>query len=191
MVCYLVSLLIIYKVQLCSIFYIFFFVNRSVVLFTSAHIRMYSIFQTRTKTRCEGVSHPHVCKYTPFWCNAILGWYIIIQVDQKLNTTHTNDNYFYMFSAITSYLVHTSFSLCVIIPQSFSFIGQIVGLLCSFQNMFQMPPLAFQAHWQAERLSQLAFIIHNFPFTRTCSWLHWKVYYWKITRKDENDSQNV
>ena len=44
------------------------------------------------------------------------------------------------FQRITSYLVDINFSLCMIIPQSFQFVGQIVWLLCSLQNVFQMTP---------------------------------------------------
>ena len=50
------------------------------------------------------------------------------------------------FQRITSHVVHINFSLCIIISQYFQFIGQIVRLLCSLRNVFQMPPLALQAH---------------------------------------------
>ena len=50
-----------------------------------------------------------------------------------------------------SYLVHSNFSLCRIIPQSFQFVCQMVRLLCYLQNVFQMTPLALQAHLQATR----------------------------------------
>ena len=36
----------------------------------------------------------------------------------------------------------------MIIPQSYQFVGQIVWLVCSLQNVFQMIPLALQAHLQ-------------------------------------------
>ena len=49
----------------------------------------------------------------------------------------------------TSYLVHINFSLCMIVPQSFQFVGRIVQILCSLQNVFQMTHLALQAHLQA------------------------------------------
>ena len=48
------------------------------------------------------------------------------------------------FQRITSYLVHTNFSSCMIILQSFQFVSQVVRLLCSLQNVFQMSPLALQ-----------------------------------------------
>ena len=51
------------------------------------------------------------------------------------------------FQRITSYLVHTNFSSCMIILQSFQFVSQVVRLLCSPQNVFQMSPLALQAHF--------------------------------------------
>ena len=51
---------------------------------------------------------------------------------------------------ITSYLVHITFRLCVIIPQSLQFVDQIIRLLCSLQNMFQITPMALQEHLQAE-----------------------------------------
>ena len=50
-----------------------------------------------------------------------------------------------------SYLVHINFSLCGIIPQSFQSVYQMVRLLYSLQNVFQMTPLALQAHLQAAR----------------------------------------
>ena len=53
------------------------------------------------------------------------------------------------FQRITSYLVHINSSLCMIIPQSLQFVGQIVRLLCSLLNVFQMTPLALEAHLQA------------------------------------------
>ena len=37
----------------------------------------------------------------------------------------------------------------MIIPQIFQFVGQIIRLLCSLQNVLQMTPLAFQTHLQA------------------------------------------
>ena len=52
------------------------------------------------------------------------------------------------FQSVTSYLVHINFSLCRISPQSFQFVGQVVQLLYSIRNMFQMTPLALQAHLQ-------------------------------------------
>ena len=52
------------------------------------------------------------------------------------------------FQSVTSYLVNINFSLCRISPQSFQFVGQIVQLLCSLQTIFQMTPLALQAHLQ-------------------------------------------
>ena len=55
------------------------------------------------------------------------------------------------FQRITLYLVLINFSLCMIIPRSFRFVGQIVRLLCSLQNMLQMTPLALPAHLQAAR----------------------------------------
>ena len=64
------------------------------------------------------------------------------------NATQKNANNVYMSSA-NSYFVHVNFSLCIIIPQSFQFVGQVVWLLCSLQNVFQMTPLALQAHLQA------------------------------------------
>ena len=45
------------------------------------------------------------------------------------------------FQQIASPLVHITFSLCMIIPQSFQFVGQIVRLSCSPQNVFQMTHL--------------------------------------------------
>ena len=53
------------------------------------------------------------------------------------HATHKNANNFTCFQSITSYLVHINFSLCRISPQSFQFVGQIVQLLYSLQNMFQ------------------------------------------------------
>ena len=35
-------------------------------------------------------------------------------------------------------MVNINFSLGMIIPQSFQFVGQIVRLLCSLQNVLQM-----------------------------------------------------
>ena len=52
------------------------------------------------------------------------------------------------FQQITSYLVHINFSLFLVILQSFQFVGQIVWLLCSLQNVFQMTSLGVQAHLQ-------------------------------------------
>ena len=67
------------------------------------------------------------------------------------NATYKNANNIYIFQRITSLLLHIIFSFCMIIPQSFHFVGQIVQLLCSLQNVFQMTHLALQAHLQAAR----------------------------------------
>ena len=63
----------------------------------------------------------------------------------------------------TSYLVHINFSLCMIVPQSFQFVGQIVQLLCSLQNVFQMTHLALQAHLQAAREIVIDTNTFNYP----------------------------
>ena len=55
------------------------------------------------------------------------------------------------FQRITLFLVHMHFSVCMIIPQSSPFVGQIIRLLSSLQNVFQVNPLALQAHLQAAR----------------------------------------
>ena len=56
------------------------------------------------------------------------------------------------FQRITSYLAHINVSCsCLSIPQSVRFVGQIARVLCSLQNVFQMKPLALQAHLQAAR----------------------------------------
>ena len=41
--------------------------------------------------------------------------------------------------------MHTNFCLSMIIPQSFQFVGQMVRLLLSLQNVFQMTFLTLQA----------------------------------------------
>ena len=44
------------------------------------------------------------------------------------------------FQRTTSYLVHINFCLCMIIPQSFQFVRQIVRLWSSLRNVFQTTP---------------------------------------------------
>ena len=65
----------------------------------------------------------------------------------------------------TSYLVHINFSLCRIIRQSFQSVCQMVSLLCSLLNVFQMTPLALQAHCTntKERVAPLLRLLHTFP----------------------------
>ena len=69
------------------------------------------------------------------------------------------------FQQIASPLVHITFSLCMIIPQSFQFVGQIVWLLRSLQNLFQMTPLALQAYLQVARK-----IVHDMTVVLRKSW---------------------
>jgi len=67
------------------------------------------------------------------------------------NATYKNANNIYMFQRITSWLLHIIFSFCMIIPQSFQFVGQIVRFVCFLQNVFQTTPLVLQAYLQEAR----------------------------------------
>ena len=67
------------------------------------------------------------------------------------NATYKNANNIYTFQRITSLLLHIIFSFCMIIPQSFHFVGQIVRFVCFLQNVFQTTPLVLQAYLQEAR----------------------------------------
>ena len=54
-------------------------------------------------------------------------------IDERMINVHYYYNY------------RVNFSLCLIIPQSFQFVGQIVRLSCFLQSVFQMIFLGLQA----------------------------------------------
>ena len=56
------------------------------------------------------------------------------------NATYKNANNIYIFQRITSLLLHIIFSFCMIIPQSFHFVGQIVRFVCFLHNVLQTTP---------------------------------------------------
>ena len=55
------------------------------------------------------------------------------------------------FQLITASLVHINLGLCMIILQSFQFVGQIVRRWYSLQNVFQMTRFVSKAHVQSAR----------------------------------------